>query len=1733
MELLDSGKNDENSGYFSRRRISSILKDPWKSTRFSDPEQQENEVECAKPVGKRNSRRVSFAPANDVLLYSKDAKHASPVRGPFQELMSTAIPAQNGVQGSVGEEGIVQQIMGMEPLITAPLHAYDVKGNANFELGEGFGEKTVMYNEDDDFMEMTQSHTINIVDTDDYHVDGAQKNRPTLLSCGKKSTMSSANGKSMDMSLSHNTSIARELEMPCAGQITDFSVMSSVLSSDPSFNNLLRSKSHGSNVRQHETIFETKMSLIKTQKVDVDKENQAPILVHSETGKSPHNGKNIGLSHDDDGKMNVTVTHTNHVAGLNDDPDDPFQCLFPQQEMYSQCDTASQARHTRITMGSSNPKAFGNRLEKENAGEATLQIADKNSLKYHSFHALQEQRDNSKEKSTEKATGFIADDTCLDMAQSCTAKITGALPPPPAPNFNHFLCEGKTALLAPSMEKKHRATIGHPLSSRISLDPKFEKFLANIFKTDGPRVNPGHARMTRVNPLVRANEQPFNGDPMHSKEDLSMNMTEFQRDIVTRIDKPLQCLLPTQLIHPKGQQATFHQLFSDEQRSSYNTGKGIGTSDNSNLDVTQSGSVNTPRIFTMQSRKILDSLPSSDERTVRFTANDAAMDMTQSLTVNIDLPFEPSAHKSVPFINAGGENTIRFSANDAAMDMTQSLTAMIDTPFEGGAPKSVPFVHAGGENTIRFSENDAAMDMTQNLTTVIDTQSEAGAHKEVHSVPIGGEKTIRFSANDAAMDMTQSLTAMIDTPFEAGANKSVPFVHAGGENTMRFSANDAAMDMTQSLTAMIDTPLDPEAHKNHSVATGGEKNISFSASDAAMDVTQRKRSLSVLSFNPGQNTFCNTGFPWPHRVVTKVDPPAEPSFGKAVDTNCFMPAQLKTLYVDDKCKVPGVTTLHDSLLSTQKNADGTLPGVDVSINPTDVQTDSSTQRPYADVGGTQAMTSQQTFRKLGRDVEESPDAVNSEETQSRKEAESMNETSSLSQKLNSPGAGDDGRDSSQSARFRIADLQLKVRRLSQMVSATSETNLEAGTDKNTKEEHKESEFVPDVQPGLRDTEDEDTRYGLQGYTAVGTPFKLKTPELMSRLSTRGFKPKLPQRSRADEPKKAADSASGISQEKSAGRTATDVTSTLNKWNDDDVSDIHDEELGSCEDFSDTLDNKISENAIPFEDFNVDETSPDNVFQENSPNGAQGIKRRLPSDENQTGAEKKMKASSVMLPEAVATEIPAHVPEYDRVNTTTVPSSNQTMDSSNSSRSDATFNSTFKHSMLESHLEDRDVQKLNDGSITAREFFKLFNIDFVIHKPRQSVLPSRVGRGTGCSAIDVLKNRHINHPKLIVYEADFEIVSQKMEGLNCRILDLNKPLKVINQDLWADVKKSSEKEIRSLGVKLKERNNFFRKMSKVRAHEMKSVLYSSLVQTLADEQQKFKSAVESNEMIQILDDCIGDLEAELAAVEEKGTENMPSLKSLQEEIKKVNEALDDKNRQLHELEVQKKQAPGKLRSLKAETRNLESFIGTLHTLTEWRFREKTENYTVYTFLNDTLHLQLVHAGNGTEKEPECKTAQVNFQFLLHDENSENHACLVHKLLSQHIKGETAWVERYPTSSYIPKLLHDVSSVVSTCRLLGEELRMLKMWGGLRLNIVDICCEDTRVNLVFSSLRKRCKFEVTLSVTLANHLYVLQVHGFNNVIGDTTAKQIERIVESFTPAKKLLTKIVKKIHCDVLV
>ncbi|XP_057679642.1 kinetochore scaffold 1 isoform X2 [Corythoichthys intestinalis] len=1200
-------------------------------------------------------------------------------------------------------------------------------------------------------------------------------------------------------------------------------------------------------------------------------------------------------------------------------------------------------------------------------------------------------------------------------------------------------------------------------------------------------------------------------------------------------------------------------------------------------------------------------LPTRKENTIRFSTNDTVMDVSGSLTTKNGTSFEPKEHQNiVNFIPTGKETSIRNLVEDGEIDLTRNLTENIADHLRPGAYQNGNFVPPVVEKTIRFSTNDISMDLTQSIDAAFE-----------HFTPAGEEKMLCFSTNDAVMATRQRIPPHIISRLEPGVNDNEP---NRAEKTMRFSPND----VTQNHITNIDEYLEPASHQDvdlkpnvieqsmkytendamevtqsdtinaahpqqntECLTSEGEKTtrqLQCSTNDVSMDMTrshtvnitddllssgvplakkqgelrglQRKTSLSILNFNPGQI----------HRMFTKTDPTAEPSFEETVETKNLISAQSKTINEDSKYNIPGVETPCSSPLSKMKKMDDSLKVAesDVSLKPEEIETgcifgvgcsneppqfDTSTQHNYTDVQENREVTSQKTSQELAlsyQDVVEKPDALGSKEEENRKEAAYGNETSPLPQKLDSPNSGQNGRDSKISRRVSLVELQSKLRRLKCRTSETFASDictaplpdLDSDANRNTKDCNViVPEEVPDVKTGLENTQDEHTQYEVKEKTTVPTPFKTKTTELRSRLSVGAFTPKLPQRSRTNELQN-AESSYNHSQEKSGYIAAIDnITNKLNKWNDIDASDINDEELGSCEDLSETLDIKsplgISDVRIPYQKFNIDENLQENVFQENSPVGAKGIKRRLPSDENNTEDEKKMKASDQVSHEAVET---TNIQEYDGVNVTSLPTmSNQVMDSSSTTHTNSTHSdcSTFKHSVFESQFEDSDVKKLEDGTLTVMEFFKLFGIDFVIHKPRQSINPGNLSHDTGCSPMAVLKNRHINHPKQMVYEADLENLSEKVEGLYSKMMHLNKPLKDINKHLWEELKKSSEKEISSFGVKLKERNNFFRRISKVRSHEMKEVLYSNLLQTTTDEQEKLSSTIaESEEMIKILDGCIGDLEAELEAVEEKGTEKKPSIKSLQEDIKNLNGTLDDKKRQIYELEVQTKQASKKLDILKAETKHLQGFVGMLNIVNEWRFKEKTDNCTVYTFLNDTLQLQLVHEGNCADNEPERKMSHINFKFLLDDEKSQDHARLVHKLLSQYIEAETAWVEKYPTFRYVPKLLHDVSLVVSHCRLLGEELRLMKMWGGLRLNIEDISCVDSRINIIFSSLKRVSKFEVTFSVSLVNHLYGLHLQVFKNFFGDTTARQIEQIVESFSPAKKLLTKIVKKINCDLL-
>ncbi|XP_068433353.1 kinetochore scaffold 1 [Clinocottus analis] len=1669
MEPLDPPNNDEGSG-FSRRRISSILKAPRRSVHFPEPQQEKKVVECAKPVEKRASRRVSFAPANDVLLFSKDVKSASPAQSPSQDLITTtATDTQYGVQVEVTEDGI-QQIMGMETLLNAPLHTSQQRDNADFDTGRDLGEKTLMFSSDDAFMDMTHCHTINIAYDPDISLQNYDYTR------GEKRVMHTANNGAINMTPSHNENIG-SVSVPTSInmdlKVEKRTISSSAHTLDPGFENFLASLSKPRDPRVNPVITtmtptasteraNCSVGQIKTHRADVGKENQAPTLVSAVMEKSLGTSRKIGelsygnaLCPEEDLSMDMTEAQTGHIVASSED-DDPFQCLFPTQEMYSRLDSR---------MSLTKEKTKQQQISKPQASLNPKDMILKNpSLQ--DFNQRHKDNLDTADECREKTIMFTAGDEIVDMTQSHTIKI----------DVDSF---------APS------------------------------------------------------------------NQNASMNLTGSIIGLPGSVE-PFQFNFPTKDMYPKG------SLKKQEVTARPQHNEALESSPRKGMDTTLNASLNKK----VQKHQVkFDAEDDCREKTVRFSADDACMDMTRSHTVNIEPNLQLQSHQNVDFLPARGEKTVRFSADDACMDMTRSHTVNIEPDLQLQSHQNVDFLPACGEKTVRFSADDACMDMTRSHTVNIEPDLQLHSQKNVDLLPACGEKTVRFSADDACMDMTRSHTVNIEPDLQLQSHQNVDFLPACGEKTVRFTAADDCMDVTQALTVKIDhySASDTLPHQDSDISSTHENCLSAEKTH----LQWRNQSLSASALDPGLKiSQSKISGPWANPVITRAAALTALSPQKTEDTNGFLD-QVKTRKPNVEIEQQAPAFVSSAVKKPINEAMMEGPEPDVSMEMTESQTcyisgqtdeppqcPSSTMdlSPNSDLLKKTEVTSQLSLEELGLSnpddvgITNLPDSLPSNETATS--CKPQNQTLNLlAEAENSPSAVNhdvDAAPSRKSRRISLVDLQSKVRRLSHIINTSPVTiaveactaplpQLEHDVDKNSTDKTKcppvtEPELVMGVVNTEENTHDQSLVQGEQPTTttstttAIPTPSILKTKQLMSRLSVGNFKAKLPQRGK--DPKKQT----SVEEQTTA---TVNVTNKLNNF-DNDLDNIFDEELAVYEDMSETLD--MSPRRAT-EEVSASYVLEDNVFEEDFVGSVNGKKRPLLADEN--NMDEKRTKTSTEAPTDVET---SHVVES--LQTT------QTTDYSNSihtssTRCEATFESTFKQSLFESQLEDytNDLQrKLNDGNITVSEFLKLFNIDFVIHNPRQSILPGRRLSDTDHTPMDLLKDRHIYRPKQMVYETDVLNLTEHVERLKGRMQDLNKPLKIVNRPLWEEVRNSSEKELKLFGAKLKERNNLFRKLSKVQSHEMKEVLYSNIVQASLEEQQRLRGTIgEADEMLKCLDDCIHELETDLNAVEEKGFKDKPSLKSRLEEMQKVAEVLADNDRQISELEIQKKHNSNKLNRLKAETRNLESHVDVLHRVNEWRFAEKTDNCTTYTFLHETMHLKLVYeesSGNDAGNQSERKISHISFKFQLDDEKSQGHAFFVHKLLSEYFKGESDWVEKYPTSRHVPTLLHDVGLVVSRCRLLGEELRLMKMWGGLRLDILNISCVDTQVYIVFSSLKAFSKFEVIFSVGLIDRLCVFGVQHFTNIIGNTTIQQIEEIVASFSPTKNLLTKIVKKIHDNLL-
>ncbi|XP_016432155.1 uncharacterized protein LOC107758840 [Sinocyclocheilus rhinocerous] len=133
-------------------------------------EQEEQKEEIVKPVEKkRNSRRVSFATTNNVRVFKNDAKSESPVLASIQNTNVAGDGPNEKILHFVDEGS--HQIKGLETLLNTPL--YLTQHNENFfsdpVLQDDCVDRTMLLGEDTGYMDITHSHTITI--DKDYEIE--------------------------------------------------------------------------------------------------------------------------------------------------------------------------------------------------------------------------------------------------------------------------------------------------------------------------------------------------------------------------------------------------------------------------------------------------------------------------------------------------------------------------------------------------------------------------------------------------------------------------------------------------------------------------------------------------------------------------------------------------------------------------------------------------------------------------------------------------------------------------------------------------------------------------------------------------------------------------------------------------------------------------------------------------------------------------------------------------------------------------------------------------------------------------------------------------------------------------------------------------------------------------------------------------------------------------------------------------------------------------------------------------------------------------------------------------------------------------------------------------------------------------------------------------------------------------------------------------------------------------
>ncbi|NXX48700.1 KNL1 protein, partial [Tricholaema leucomelas] len=335
---------------------------------------------------------------------------------------------------------------------------------------------------------------------------------------------------------------------------------------------------------------------------------------------------------------------------------------------------------------------------------------------------------------------------------------------------------------------------------------------------------------------------------------------------------------------------------------------------------------------------------------------------------------------------------------------------------------------------------------------------------------------------------------------------------------------------------------------------------------------------------------------------------------------------------------------------------------------------------------------------------------------------------------------------------------------------------------------------------------------------------------------------------------------------------------------------------------------------------------------------------------------------------------------------------------------------------------------------------------------------------------------------------------------------------------------------------------FTRESKILAHNEKTALYSKLLQSVQEQQGKLQSRAEK------LDEVLKEATKCLAGLEADDLEGPFQLKLFCDSIPHAPARFQRAGvsltcvphltrhlylcRELTDLEAENEQMLVRMSQLREEEKYYLELLEKSES-TEWDLTEWNEQRGVFSFLYDSVELTVVFEPprDGHEfEDPSRKIISLDFESLLNEEAAPPSSCLVHRLIFQFIASQGCWQEKCPTLHHLPQVLRDISSVVSNCRILGDEIEFLERWGG-KFKLLKTDISDTKVLLMFCSSAAFARFELTLSLS-TNYPNAPLPFTVRKVIGNIGEEEVSAVLSKVPVGLNYLRRIVRSVHQDLL-